>query len=96
MQLRATAQINSSYGTFPPGRTFSVPDEVGHAWIEARVAVEASQPDPDEGAPSAPAPKPLHRMNKAELTEIAEGLGLDTGGSNKDLVKRITEARDAE
>lgn len=94
MRLRATAQINSSYGTFPPGRTFSVPDEVGAAWIDARLAEEATATVDDTGA--APAPKPLHRMNKAELTEIAESLGLDTGGSNKELVKRITEARDAE
>lgn len=96
MRLRATAQINSSYGTFPPGRTFSVPDEVGQAWIDARLAEQASTPAAVAAADAAPPPKPLHRMNKAELTEIAESLGLDTGGSNKQLVERISEARDAQ
>lgn len=90
MRLRAITQINSALGTWPPGQTLVVPDEVGRAWIEARIAEEAS------AAPADDAPgKPLHRMNKAELAEIAESLGLDAGGSNKDLVARIAAAREA-
>jgi len=95
MRLRATQQINSSYGTFPAGRTFSVPDDVGSAWVDARLAVEASEAAAAADETQAPQ-KPLHRMNKAELIEIAEALGLDTGGSNKALVQRITEARGGE
>ncbi len=46
------------------------------------------------GPPPAPVPvKPLERMNKAELQAIASAAGLDTEGTNRELVARIRAAR---
>lgn len=93
MRLRATVHINSSYGTYPVGRRFEVPDEIGRAWIQARIAEEATAAEVHE-ADAEPAERPLHKMNKAQLTAIAEQLGLDTGGTNRQLVERISAARE--
>ena len=46
-------------------------------------------------APSASADQPLAKMTKAELIAIAEAKGLDTGGTNAQLVKRIQDAEAA-
>ncbi len=71
---------------------------------DARAAFLAyawSDPIPPEhlallGKPAAdePAPvKPLERMNKTELQAIAAENGLDTEGTNRELVNRIRAAR---
>jgi len=38
--------------------------------------------------------KPLIRMNKAELQAVAAGLGISTDGTNRELVARISAARE--
>lgn len=60
--------------------------------------VEAASPSaapPPPPAPSASADQPLAKMTKAELIAIAEAKGLDTGGTNAQLVKRIQDAEAA-
>jgi hypothetical protein len=54
---------------------------------------------PDPANPFAPGAstveKPLERMNKAELTAIANELGADVEGTNRELIARIRAAQGA-
>ena len=71
----------------------------GHVREIATLAAASDQPGADDSGTVedlldlAPAEKPLSKMNKRELAEVAESLGLDPTGTNREIADRIAAAR---
>lgn len=57
----------------------------GRGIVRVSHAIVELPEDEDEPEP----PKPLENMSKAQLVEVAAGLGLDTDGNRSDLIERI-------
>jgi len=63
--------------------------ELDIAIAKIRSATPAKESD---AAVEVPSKANLNKMKKVELVELATSLGLDTSGTKKDLVARISEA----
>ena len=86
--------------TMRPGEAFEADRELEARWVAEGVAEYvdggATAPAPDEAAPDAEPAPDLSDMTRAELAEVAEGLGVPVGRKTKaQLVAAIEEAEAA-
>ena len=84
--------------TMRPGDVFEADRALGARWVAEGVAayVDGDAPAPDEAEAATEAAPDLSEMTRAELAEVAEGLGIAVGRKTKaQLVAAIEEAEAA-
>lgn len=84
--------------TMPPGEVFEADRALEARWVSEGVAeyVDGEAPAPDEAEAAPEVAAGLSEMTRAELAEVAEGLGIAVGRKTKaQLVAAIEEAEAA-
>ena len=51
---------------------------------------EGAKPDPTKTFAELPSKSALNKMKKAELAELAESRGVDSSGTKKDIIERLS------